>query len=94
MTGGRVAREVRRRLVGIVSTIDLLGVYDRTDAYVTAEIMERVIAGDFLLNPADFEVTVDNGIVTAERPSVARRLTDAIRDVDGAVDVRDRLRSP
>jgi hypothetical protein len=44
-------------------------VYDRTDAYVTAEIMERVIAGDFLLNPADFEVTVDNGIVTAERPS-------------------------
>jgi hypothetical protein len=41
MTGGRVAREVRRRLVGIVSTIDLLGVYDRTDAYVTAEIMER-----------------------------------------------------
>jgi hypothetical protein len=69
-------------------------VYDRTDAYDTAEIMERVIAGDFLLNPADFEVTVDNGIVTAERPRVARRLTDAIRDVDGAVDVRDRLRSP
>jgi len=66
----------------------LLGVYDRTDADIAAEVMERVIAGDFVLNPADFEVTGDNGIVTVdgsvELTALRRRTPPAPREHAGA----------
>jgi CBS-domain-containing membrane protein len=86
------------RLVGIVSRVDLLGVYDRPDEEIRAEINERVLAGDFVFDPGEFAVAVDNGIVTiAGRLAghdVAMSVLQAIWDVAGVVDVRDRLTYP
>lgn len=86
------------RLSGIVSRVDLLGVYDRPDEQIAAEITERVIAGDFVLDPREFTVTVAAGVVTVagrvERQSVALSLLEAVWDVAGVVDVRDRLSYP
>jgi CBS domain-containing protein len=85
-------------LVGIVSRIDLLGVYDRPDAQIGAEITERVIAGDFVLDPGEFAVTVCSGVVTisgrVEGEKAALGLLASIWDVPGVVDVRDRLTYP
>jgi CBS-domain-containing membrane protein len=85
-------------LVGIVSRVDLLGVYDRPDEDIRAEVDERVLAGDFVFDPREFAVTVDNGIVTISgrvaRHDVAISLLQAIWDVAGVVDVRDRLTYP
>lgn len=85
-------------LVGIVSRVDLLGIYDRPDAAITDEINERVLAGDFVLDPSEFTVTVSAGVVTiagrVERQAVALSLLEAIWEVAGVVDVRDRLSYP
>lgn len=87
-----------RRLVGIVSRVDLLGVYDRPDAQIRTEITERVIAGDFVLDPREFAVAVNSGVVTisgkVERQDIALSLLEAVWDVAGVVDVRDRLSYP
>lgn len=86
------------KLAGIVSRVDLLGVYDRPDAQIAAEISERVIAGDFVLDPREFRVKVSGGVVTVtgkvEHQDVALRLLDAIWEVTGVVDVRARLTYP
>ncbi len=86
------------KLIGIVSRVDLLGVYDRPDAAIAAEITERVIAGDFVLDPTEFTVGVSGGVVTiagrVERHAVALSLLEAIWEVTGVVDVRDRLSYP
>jgi CBS domain-containing protein len=86
------------RLVGIVSRVDLLGVYDRADMDICDEVTERVIAGDFVFDPREFAVVVSGGVVTiagrVERQDVAIQLLQAIWDVAGVVDVRDRLSYP
>ena len=86
------------RLVGIVSRVDLLGVYDRPDAQIRTEIAEGVLAGDFVLDPREFTVTVSNGVVTIsgrlDQHDLAIRLLRGIWDVAGVVDVRDRLSYP
>jgi hypothetical protein len=61
--------DTERRLVGFASRIDLLGVYDRTDAYITDEIMERVIAGDFLLTEPQLDAA--RGIHPLSRSAIA-----------------------
>ena len=98
------ARRVKRlvvtdetgHLVGIVSRIDLLSVYDRDDDDIRDEIVNDIIVGDCALNPDAFEVLVRCGIVTitgqAESKAVAVQLLEAIRHVEAVVDVRDRLR--
>jgi CBS domain-containing protein len=86
------------RLVGIVSRVDLLGIYDRPDAQIWTEITERVLAGDFVLDPREFTVTVSYGVVTIsgklDQHDLAIRLLRGIWDVAGVVDVRDRLSYP
>jgi CBS domain-containing protein len=86
------------RLVGIVSRVDLLGIYDRPDAQIRTEITERVLAGDFVLDPREFTVTVRSGVVTIsgklDQQDLAIRLLRGIWDVAGVVDVRDRLSYP
>jgi CBS domain-containing protein len=83
------------RLVGIVSRTDLLSVYERPDEQIRDEITTGVIAGRFGLDPLDFDVAVTSGIVTiagrVESGAVALSLLAAIRNVEGAVAVRDRL---
>ncbi len=87
-----------RRLVGIVSRVDLLGVYDRPDEDITKEILEQVIEAEFVLDRLAFKVTVSAGVVTVSGPvhsePVAASLLAAIREVDGVVAVHDRLSYP
>ena len=86
------------RLVGIVSRVDLLGVYDRPDEDIKKEILEQLIEAEFILDRLAFNVTVTGGVVTVSGPlpsqPVALSLLAAIRRVDGVVAVRDRLSYP
>ena len=86
------------RLVGIVSRTGVLSVYERPDEQIRDEIATGVIAGQFLLDSLDFDVTVTSGIVTIagriESSAVAVSMLAAIRGVEGTVAVRDRLSYP
>jgi CBS domain-containing protein len=86
------------RLVGIVSRVDVLSVFARPDGQIRDEVIREVVAGEFALDPDTFDVTVKAGIVTiigpVERRAVAARLLDAVRHVEGVVNVRDRLSYP
>jgi CBS domain-containing protein len=86
------------RLIGIVSRIDLLGVYVRPDAEIRDEVIQRVIIGEFGLDPRELTVTVSAGVVTiagpVERDKLAVSLLRAIWAVVGVVEVRDRLSYP
>jgi len=86
------------KLVGVVSRVDLLGVYDRPDDDIRTEILKRVIGTGFGLDSLAFQVRVVAGVVTiagpVEREPVALSLLDAVREVDGVVAVRDRLSYP
>ena len=83
------------RLVGIVSRIDVLSVFARLDSQIRDEVIGKVIAGKFKLNPEAFEVTVTSGIVTvtgqADNPTAAAELIKAIRQVEGVIDVWDKI---
>lgn len=86
------------RLVGIVSRVDLLSVFDRPDSEIRAAVREDIIARDFALDPDAFDVQVTSGIVTitgqVETHAVAQHLLDALRHAEGVVGVRSRLRFP
>lgn len=83
------------RLIGIVSRGDVLGLLTRPDAAIRREIVQDVILKGFVLDPRAFTVGVRDGIVTlagrAESDSVGRSLVDAIRRIDGVIDVHDLL---
>jgi len=100
------ARKVKRlpvvdddgRLIGIVSRSDVLSVYNRPDSDIRREIIDNVILGTLLCDPAKFTVTVKDGIVTIEgMPETARvghDMIEEIRHVEAVVAVRDRLCYP
>ncbi len=81
-------------LVGIISRVDVLSVYERPDAEILGEITE-LIAAEFGLDPADVEVTVTAGVVTlagsVPEEKTALELTARIRHIEGVVAVRNRL---
>lgn len=86
------------QLVGIVSRVDVLSVYERPDDEIRHEITTGVIAKRFLLDPLAFEIAVKSGIVTmsgqAEGRIIALNLLSAVLHVEGVVAVRDCLRYP
>lgn len=86
------------RLVGIVSRVDVLSVFDRPDEDIRTEIREQIIRDAFLVDPATFGVTVKDGVVTlAGRPetdNVGHDIVQRVRHVPGVVAVRDRLSYP
>ena len=86
------------RLVGIVSRVDLLSVFDRPDNEIRAAVRKDIIARDFALDPDVFDVQVTSGIVTitgqVQTQAVAQHLLDALRHAEGVVGVRSRLRFP
>jgi CBS domain-containing protein len=86
------------RLVGVVSRVDLLVVYDRPDADIRSEILKQVIESEFVLDSLAFTVAVDSGVVTVAGPLdseyVAVNLLEQIGRVAGVVTVRDRLSYP
>jgi CBS domain-containing protein len=84
------------RLVGIISRVDVLAVFDRLDEEIRDEIISRVIPR--LSEPSRYSVTVKDGIVTVEGtpetvPAGHRDLR-RICHVQGVVAVRDRLTYP
>ena len=85
-------------LVGIVSRLDLLSVFDRPDSEIRGAVRKDIMARDFALDPDAFDVQVSSGIVTitgqVENQAVARHLLDALRHAEGVVGVRSRLRFP
>jgi CBS domain-containing protein len=85
-------------LIGIVSRADVLSVYSRPDADIQHEIIQDLILGMFLFDPARVTVGVTDGIVTIEGTAgstvVGRDVIEAARHVEGVVAVRDRLGYP
>jgi CBS domain-containing protein len=86
------------RLIGIVSRADVLSVFSRLDADIRRDIIDNVIVGAVLTDPARFTVDVKDGVVTItgepETASVGRDMIEEIRHVEGVVSVRDRLEYP
>jgi len=83
------------RLLGIVSRVDVLAVFSRSDAEIRDEVVHRVLPEVLLSTPRDLQVTVADGIVTIsgkpQGDQTDRAMLDAIRHVQGVVAVRDRL---
>jgi CBS-domain-containing membrane protein len=90
------------KLAGVVSRRDLLSVFLRPDAEIAADV-RQVLSEILLAGPAEAEVTAQDGVVTLTGtldPKAGEHgdlLPVAIRlmwDVDGVVDVIDRLGQP
>ena len=85
-------------LAGIISRADVLSVFDRTDLQIRKEITDEVLLGEFLVDPLNYTVTVQDGIVTlAGRPEtseIGHEIVQRIRHLQGVVAVRDRLEYP
>jgi CBS domain-containing protein len=83
------------RLVGIVSRVDLLKAFLRSDEELYQEIVEDVIFGDLVLSPDRFDVEVKDGVVVlrgrCERRSLIPTVVRAVAAVDGVVKVVNRL---
>jgi CBS-domain-containing membrane protein len=86
------------QLAGIVSRIDVLSFFTRPDGQIRDDVMQKVMAAKFALDPGALDVTVASGIVTvtgqvADR-AVAGDLIGAVRHLEGVIGVRDRVSSP
>ena len=85
-------------LAGIISRADVLSVFDRTDLQIRQEITGEVLLGEFLVDPLNYTVTVQDGIVTlAGRPETSEtghEIVQRIRHLQGVVAVRNRLEYP
>jgi CBS domain-containing protein len=83
------------RLIGIVSRADLLKVFNRSDQAIRREIVDDVIAGDFMMDPGRFFIDVADGVVvlqgSVERGRLIASLVRAVRAVEGVVRVEERL---
>jgi CBS domain-containing protein len=89
--------DAQGRLAGVISRADVLRAGERPDQHIRHDVMTKVIAGRFGLNPRTFDVTVNSGLVTIagcvdDQPS-AIRLIGAAWQVEGVCGVRDRLLS-
>jgi CBS domain-containing protein len=82
------------KLIGIVSRVDVLSVYERPDSAIEADV-QGLINDEFGLTPERIAVSVTAGIVTltGRIPSreMALTLVAQTRNVDGVVATRDRL---
>ena len=83
------------RLVGIISRVDLLKMFLRSDEALHREIVEDIILGDLLMGPNRFDVYVEDGVVVlqgrCERRSLIPTVVRAVADVEGVVRVENRL---
>lgn len=83
------------RLVGIVSRVDLLKVFLRSDDELHQKIVEDIIFGELLMGPNRFDVDVQDGVVVlqgrCERRSLIPTVVRAVADVEGVVRVENRL---
>jgi CBS-domain-containing membrane protein len=83
------------RLMGIVSRVDVLAVFNRPDDEIRSEVIHEVLPAIVAGKPTGFEVTVADGIVTISGSlasgQVGHTILDAVRHVQGVVAVRDRF---
>jgi len=90
-----VVTEADGTLAGMVTPLDLLKVYLRTDGEIRHEILDEVITNYLGCDPGRAEVTVTDGIVTlrgeVERKSMVPLAARMARSVDGVVDVENLL---
>ena len=86
------------QLVGIVSRSDVLAVFDRPDEDIRKDIVDTMLLHEFLIDPRQFSVTVESGVVTMEgcpeTAALGHALVRKARHVPGVVAVRDRLTYP
>ncbi len=90
-----VVTEADGTLAGMLTPLDLLKVYLRTDGEIRDEILDEVITNYLGCDPGRAEVTVTDGIVTlrgeVERKSMVPLAARMARSVDGVVDVVNHL---
>jgi CBS domain-containing protein len=86
------------QLTGIISRADVLAVFDRPDQDIRTDIADTILRHEFRINPRQFTVTVESGVVTMEGTPETAALGHALirkaRHVPGVVAVRDRLSYP
>ncbi len=89
--------DARGRVIGIVSRVDLLKIFLRTDAEIASEIREDVIRRTLWIEPDTIRVMVHDGIATlegqVERDSLIPVIERLVSAVEGVVHVDDRLSS-
>ena len=82
-------------LIGIVSRIDVLSVFTRSDAEIQHEAVEEMVRGGFLVRSQPFTATVHDGIVTLtgrpEYDQAGHELIERLRQIEGVVTVLDDL---
>jgi CBS domain-containing protein len=87
--------DAQGRLAGVISRADVLSVAERPDEHIRHDVMTKIIAGRFRLNPRAFDVTVNSGLVTiagcVDDQPTAIRLIGAVWQVEGVGGVSDRL---
>ena len=85
------------KVIGVISRTDLLAVYDRPDSEIRDEI-EGLILHEFLEDPRQFAVSVQDGVVTVqgnpETAALGHHIVGKLRHVQGVVAVRDQLSYP
>ncbi|HEX5295923.1 MAG TPA: CBS domain-containing protein [Streptosporangiaceae bacterium] len=86
------------QLVGIISRADVLAVFDRPDEDIRTDIIDAILRHEFFIDPHQYRVTVESGVVTMEgtpeTAALGHALIRKVRHVPGVVAVRDRLSYP
>ncbi|MGH6653707.1 MAG: CBS domain-containing protein [Actinocrinis sp.] len=82
------------RLAGIVSRVDILKVFLRSDAELHQDVRELLV-DQFWLDPSGWTIGVEDGVVTLvgsmETRSMTQIAVNAVRRIDGVVSVVDNL---
>ncbi len=82
-------------LLGIISRVDVLAVFGRSDADIRDEVIRAVLPGIVPESARPVHVEVRDGIVTIsgspQDEPLTRAILDALRHVQGVVGVRNRL---
>lgn len=75
-----------RKIVGIVSRVDLLDVFLRSDAEIADEVRREVIGRTLWMEPDTIRVVVRDGVVTLEGQVERRSLIPVVERLVGAVE--------
>ncbi len=83
------------RLVGIITRADIMRAYLRSDDDLRTAVLERIIRDELWLDPDDFEIEVEDGVVrlagTVSRRSVAEIVHRRVGREEGVVAVESAL---
>jgi CBS domain-containing protein len=83
------------KMLGIISRLDIVAVFTRPDEVIEDEIREDLLRRVLFIDPADIDLTVENGIVTFRGEigtrNESRILEELARRLDGVMRVENRL---